>query len=157
MIATTMGAEIPGGTRLSYDNKGALQRDHQFSMCAVDSLGICSTVRNGFGMGDQAKAFTLVTGIEMDDTGLKIAAERIINLERMYNARMGFSRKDDTLPDRILNTPVPSGPSKGETLDLGPMLDEYYSLMGWDMNGIPAVEKLKGLGINISGDHCGVE
>ncbi len=149
MIATTMGPEISGGTRLSYEKKGALQREQQFSMCAVDSLGICSTMRGGFGMGDQAKAYTMVTGIPMDETGLKIAAERIINLERLYNVRLGFSRKDDTLPERILKTPVPHGPSMGEVLDLEPMLDEYYTLMGWDANGIPEADKLHELGIKL--------
>ncbi len=147
MIATTMGPEIAGGTRLSYENKGALQKENQLSMCAVDSLGICSTVRGGFGMGDQAKAFSLTTGIALDIDGLKLAAERIINLERMYNARLGFSRKDDTLPARILSEPVPSGPSAGETVDLGPMLDEFYGVMGWGADGLPTREKLEELGI----------
>ncbi|MCU0844902.1 MAG: aldehyde ferredoxin oxidoreductase family protein [Spirochaetes bacterium] len=148
MIATTMGPEIAGGTRLSYENKGALQKEHQLSMCAVDSLGICSTVRGGFGMGDQAKAFSLTTGMELDIDGLKLAAERIINLERMYNARLGFSRKDDTLPKRITHEPVPSGPSAGEVLDLERMLDEYYGCMGWEIDdGLPSRVKLVALGI----------
>ncbi len=148
MIATTMGPEIAGGTRLSYENKGALQKENQLTMCAVDSLGICSTVRGGFGMGDLAVAFGLVTGIGLDIDGLKLATERIINLERMYNARLGFSRKDDTLPARILREPVPSGPSAGETVDLERMLDEYYGLMGWNIDdGLPTRERLEGLGL----------
>ena len=149
MIATTMGPEIAGGTRLSYENKGALQKEHQLSMCAVDSMGICSTVRGGFGMGDLAKAFGMVTGIGLDLEGLKLATERIINLERMYNARLGFFRKDDTLPKRILSEPVPSGPSTGETVDLERMLDEYYTCMGWEIdNGLPSRERLAELGID---------
>lgn len=148
MIATTMGPEIAGGTRLSYENKGALQKENQLSMCAVDSLGMCSTLRGGFGMGDQARGFSLVTGIEMDIDGLKLAAERVITLERMYNARLGFSRKDDTLPKRILSEPVPSGPSAGETVDLERMLDEYYGLMGWSLDdGLPTRERLEKLGL----------
>lgn len=148
MIATTMGPEIAGGTRLSYENKGALQKENQLSMCAVDSLGMCSTLRGGFGMGDQARGFCLVTGIEMDIDGLKLAAERVITLERMYNARLGFSRKDDTLPKRILSEPVPSGPSAGETVDLERMLDEYYGLMGWSLDdGLPTRERLEKLGL----------
>jgi aldehyde:ferredoxin oxidoreductase len=148
MIATTMGPEIAGGTRLSYENKGALQKENQLSMCTVDSLGMCSTLRGGFGMGDQARGFSLVTGIEMDIDGLKLAAERVITLERMYNARLGFSRKDDTLPKRILSEPVPSGPSAGETVDLERMLDEYYGLMGWSLDdGLPTRERLEKLGL----------
>lgn len=148
MIATTMGPEIAGGTRLSYENKGALQKENQLSMCTVDSLGMCSTLRGGFGMGDQTRGFSLVTGIEMGIDGLKLAAERVITLERMYNARLGFSRKDDTLPKRILSEPVPSGPSAGETVDLERMLDEYYSLMGWSLDdGLPTRARLEELGL----------
>ena len=99
-------------------------------------------------MGDQARGFSLVTGIEMDIDGLKLAAERVITLERMYNARLGFSRKDDTLPKRILSEPVPSGPSAGETVDLERMLDEYYGLMGWSLDdGLPTRERLEKLGL----------
>ncbi len=148
MFATTMGPEIAGGTRLSYEGKGALQKENQLSMCAVDSLGMCSTLRGGFGMGDQARGFSQITGIEMDIDGLKLAAERIINLERMYNARLGFSRKDDTLPKRILSEPVPSGPSAGETVDLDRLLDDYYACMEWDIgSGLPTRARLEYLGL----------
>ncbi len=147
MIATTMGPEIAQGTRLSEDGKGKLQRDQQFSMCVVDSISLCSTMRAGVSLKDQAAAYTVVTGIEMTEEKLNRAAERIINLERMYNVRIGFSRKDDTLPKRILEEAMESGESAGQTVDLDSMLDEYYRAMGWDNNGIPTEAKLEELGI----------
>jgi aldehyde:ferredoxin oxidoreductase len=142
-----MGAEISGGTRLSIEGKGKLQRDQQFSMCVVDSIGLCATMRVGISPKDQAAAFTAVTGIAMSPDELNYAAEKIINMERIYNNRIGFSRKDDTLPKRFLSEPMPKGESAGHTVDLEPMLDEFYDCMGWDRKGVPTKEKLAELGI----------
>jgi aldehyde:ferredoxin oxidoreductase len=149
MNATTMGFEINSGTRLKIKNKGLLQRNHQFSMCICDSIGICSTMRAGIPHLDQAKAFTAVTGIEVDETKLNLIAERIINMERMYNVQLGFSRKDDTLPKRFTEEPMPkgNGDGEGETVDLDALLDDFYIQMGWDKNGIPTKEKLKDLAL----------
>jgi aldehyde:ferredoxin oxidoreductase len=35
-------------------------------------------------------------------------------------------------------------------VDLEPMLDEYYRIMGWDANGIPTQVRLNELGISDS-------
>jgi len=55
--------------------------------------------------------------------------------------------KDDTLPKRMLEEPMPSGPVKGKVVPLSQMLPEYYRLRGWDANGVPAPEKLQELGL----------
>jgi aldehyde:ferredoxin oxidoreductase len=75
--------------------------------------------------------------------------ERIYNLERAFNTREGFERKDDTLPQRFLNEPLKNaGPSEGQVFrNLGGLLDEYYEVRGWNSNGIPTPEKLKELGL----------
>jgi len=74
---------------------------------------------------------------------------RISNLERAFNVREGFSRKEDTLPKRLTTEPIKNaGPSEGQVVrKLDVLLDEYYSLRGWDKNGIPTPEKLKELGL----------
>jgi aldehyde:ferredoxin oxidoreductase len=65
----------------------------------------------------------------------------------LFNLKAGFTRKDDTLPMRILKEPIKTGPSKGEIEELDKMLDDYYKVRGWDKNGIPTNEKLKALGL----------
>jgi aldehyde:ferredoxin oxidoreductase len=60
----------------------------------------------------------------------------------MYNARMGFSRKDDSLPGRFLSEAMKNGESAGQTVDLDRLLDEYYQAMGWGQNGIPSQKTL---------------
>lgn len=89
-----------------------------------------------------------VTGVGYTMDSLLEAGDRIYNLERMFLVRAGFSRVDDTLPPRMLEEPMPEGPARGHVVELGEMLDEFYSLRGWDENGVPTQEKLDSLGLN---------
>ena len=147
MLATTFGAELSTGTRFEIEGKGNLERDHQFSMAIVDSIALCSTMRAGIPLDNLLKAYTTVTGIDHDITSFLKAAERIINLERMYNINLGLDRKHDTLPKRFLEETLPSGESKGQIVELDALLDDYYNVMGWSSNGVPKEEKLKELGL----------
>ncbi len=74
--------------------------------------------------------------------------ERISNLIRMYNVRLGLSRKDDTLPNRILTEKFQEGGGAGYLPSLGEMLSEYYQYRTWTKEGIPFPSKLEELGLN---------
>jgi aldehyde:ferredoxin oxidoreductase len=63
----------------------------------------------------------------------------------MYNYRLGLTRKDDTLADRILKEPRKTGGAPTQLPPLDEMLEEYYAVRGWDDNGIPTANKLKEL------------
>ncbi|MCD4718656.1 MAG: aldehyde ferredoxin oxidoreductase family protein [Desulfobacula sp.] len=147
MMATTMGPEIVQKNRLETKGKAALVREQQLSMCIVDSIGICSTLRAGMDLQNLVDGFNAVTGLNMDKHMFNSAAERTINLERLYNSKLGFSRKNDTLPKRFLTEPMKKGRSAGETVDLEVMLDEYYIVMGWTRDGLPTADKLKELNL----------
>jgi aldehyde:ferredoxin oxidoreductase len=86
-------------------------------------------------------------GIEMDGNALLKTGERIWTIEKLFNLREGKSRKDDTLPDRVLNQPFSSGLSKGYKIEFDELLDEYYQVRGWTEEGIPTSEKLEELGL----------
>ena len=76
------------------------------------------------------------------------AAERVYNLERCYNIREGFVRKDDTLPKRFYTEPLKGGARDGEIIRKpDTIIDEYYEARGWDSNGIPTVATLARLGL----------
>ena len=86
----------------------------------------------------------------MSEKELMKAGERIHNVEKMFNVyHAGFTRKDDFPPKRLMEEPIQSGPLKGELLkedEWEKMLDEYYSLHGWDCRtGYPTKEKLEEL------------
>jgi aldehyde:ferredoxin oxidoreductase len=78
---------------------------------------------------------------------LRTAGERINNLGRLFNIREGFTRKDDTVPAKVMSTPIPDDTvSKGSYItqkELDFMLDDYYEARGWTKEGIPTPEKLK--------------
>ena len=145
MFATTFGAELSANIRFEIKGKANLERDHQFSMAIVDSIAICSTMRAGMPLENQIKAYSIVTGIKHDIKSILKVAERIINLERIYNINLGLDRSSDTLPKRFLMESLPRGESKGQKVDLESLLDDYYKIMGWNSEGIPNEEKLKEL------------
>ena len=100
--------------------------------------------------GSMAKVVNLVTGWDVDVPELEQIGERVYNLERLINVRRGVSRKDDILPYRVMNEPIPDGPSQGRYCpknELDTMLDRYYELRGWTRDGVPSDAKLKELGL----------
>jgi aldehyde:ferredoxin oxidoreductase len=49
-----------------------------------------------------------------------------------------------------MNDPVPDGPNQGHCIsrrEVDILLDEYYTLRGWDANGIPKAETLIAMGL----------
>ena len=75
-------------------------------------------------------------------------------MKRLFNKREGITRKDDSLPDRFTKEPMPEGPGKGQTVDLDPMLDDYYRLRGWDLKtGLPTEETIKRLSLEWTRAH----
>jgi len=84
-----------------------------------------------------------------DPKFVRKAAERISHLRRAYNHRLGVTRKEETLPPRLLTEPMPTGPSKGGLPDLDHMLDDYYEFRGCDREtGYPKESKLKELDLD---------
>jgi aldehyde:ferredoxin oxidoreductase len=146
-----LGPELLGVPKI-VDHSGAsgtvgLLIYHQHLSAAIDSLGFCKF--GGFAVGDEllARLMTAITGTEFVPQNLHAAGERIWNLERLYNLREGFTRKDDTLPKRLMEEPLKSGVAKGRVVNLAPQLEEYYRYRGWNTDGVPQKEKLKLLGL----------
>jgi aldehyde:ferredoxin oxidoreductase len=91
---------------------------------------------------DYAAMLSALTGVQYSPADYFQAGERIWNLERVFNLKAGFTAKDDTLPERVLKSPIKTGPSKGLVSRLPEMLPEYYSVRGWTDQGVPSPEKL---------------
>jgi aldehyde:ferredoxin oxidoreductase len=101
------------------------------------------------------KIVNAATGIDFGgwEEALKIG-ERVWNVERAFNVREGFDRRHDTLPERFLKEPIPSGPAKGQIFELEPLLNEYYQARGWDVaTGLPTRAKLEELGLKDIADE----
>jgi aldehyde:ferredoxin oxidoreductase len=133
--------------------RGKMVRDGEDTYALIDSFIVCKFARGTFykELEDMAKLYSLVTGYDMTPEELKKAGERINTVARLINIREGLGRKDDTLPWKVMNMPIPDdGPVKGafvsqEELDL--LLDDYYESRGWTLEGVPTTKKLKELGM----------
>ena len=133
--------------------RGKLVKDAEDIYALIDSLIICKNAKGTLykKIEEMAKLYNLVTGVEMTAEQLGIAAERISTLAKLINVREGFSRKDDSLPWKVMNQPITDeGPAKGavvtqEELDL--LLDDYYQARGWNVEGIPTKDTLQKLGL----------
>jgi aldehyde:ferredoxin oxidoreductase len=93
-----------------------------------------------FWVEDFAPLLASVTGEPAFDSPEELMhiGARLVTMKRCFNVREGVSRQDDRLPRRFTDEPMPGGPAKGQTVNLEPMLDEYYALYGWDVpTGIP--------------------
>ncbi len=151
MRGNMLGPEVLGLPRLvdrfATQGKAGTVVVHQNSAAVVDSLVVCKFVNMAVAEEFFARLLTAVSGVAYTGDDLMEAGERVYNLERMYNLREGFTQADDTLPRRLLDEPMPAGPSAGWTVKLEPMLKEYYQFRGWDKNGIPTPARLKKLGL----------
>ena len=104
---------------------------------AYDSLLICGFPASFQWMGPEhyAKFLSAATGIEefADKDYILRSGERIYTIERAFNARDGFARQDDFLPERFIKEPIPDGPCKGQVFEMNVLLDDYYQARGWDV------------------------
>ena len=135
--------------RFSEDaNKVKWVIDFQDSTAApIDSAVFCDFCLDfGFSPEVIERLIREATGMKCGYADMVKVGERIVNLERLFNVREGYTRKDDDLPDRFLE-PMPEGNSKGQTFDANRMLDNYYKMRGWNEQGVPTQERLRSLAL----------
>jgi aldehyde:ferredoxin oxidoreductase len=146
----------------SYVNKAAHIWWFERHYAVVDALGTCKfhscfLTPNGFSWDVWSKWIELITGLDISPEELRDIGERIYTIERMFNNREGFTRKDDHLPD-FYYWPKPSGLPviRGHKFDkkkFQDLLDEYYTLHGWDREGVPTPKMLKKLNLDKEPSH----
>ncbi|HNX92279.1 MAG TPA: aldehyde ferredoxin oxidoreductase family protein [Syntrophomonas sp.] len=129
------------------EGKPALLKLFQDLTALVDSSGLCLFITFALGLPEISAQLRTATGLDLSDEEYLLSGERVWNMERLFNLRAGFTTKDDTLPPRLLKEPMKGGPHEGKVVRLDIMLPEYYSLRGWDEQGVPTEEKLSELSL----------
>ena len=137
----------------SYSGKGRMVWWHELLNAVCDSLGFCRFLTvfsspHAPQYQQFSKLIALSSGLVFTPKEMRIIGERIYSLERMMLVKDGISRKDDTLPKRYFEEPIPEGPARGAVIlkkEFNEMLDEYYRLHHWDKNGVPKKESLRKL------------
>jgi aldehyde:ferredoxin oxidoreductase len=128
------------------DDKPPIVYTLQNYLACFNPLGMCKFLFLGrVGPKKTAEWLNLFCGWDFDMARVMKTGERLFNLKRMYNVKLGISRKDDVLPPRLRAEAKPDGSAKGVLPDLDNMLNDYYKLRDWTADGIPTKQKLKEL------------
>ncbi|MCL1969902.1 MAG: aldehyde ferredoxin oxidoreductase family protein [Candidatus Bathyarchaeota archaeon] len=134
--------------------RGKMVKDLEDQFNLLDSLIICKNAKGTFykELEEMAKIYNTTTGLNITVQDLELAGERIQALAKLVNIREGLTRKDDTLPWKVMNQPInDDGPSNGAVVtkdELNLMLDDYYKARGYDKQGIPTKDKLQELDLD---------
>lgn len=130
----------------SYNTKARVVTFSETIFAVVDCMGICKFICHGFNSPRNlnydhfCELTKLATGLEFSKEELVEVGRRVVDQERLINYQeKGIARKDDTLPARYFDEPMPSARAKGSHIDreqFSKMLDEYYELHGWDKEGM---------------------
>jgi aldehyde:ferredoxin oxidoreductase len=141
------GFDLPQD-RFGSERKAELVMRSQDLMCLLDSLKLCKfALFGGMHAQDALGWLRAITGWDMGMEEFLRAGERIFNVKRCFNAALGLTRKDDTVPARIAREPKGGGTNDYLPPSLEESLDEYYRRRGWSEDGVPGRDKLAELGI----------
>jgi len=135
--------------RFSFEKKAKLVKDVQDERAAFFSLVLCDFAP--ISEEDSVEMWNLATGFDHTVESYLKAGERIWNLIRLFNLREGLLQSADKLPPRFFKDSFTKGPAKGKILledEFQKSLEEYYTLRGWNKNGIPTKGKLEELGLS---------
>lgn len=133
----------------SYQGKEYAVRRCENGYAVGDSIGMCrfstklfnspSTADNEDFAGQLAELTgEAFTGDQLDEIG-----RNICGIERLINARIGLTEKDDTLPGRWFDETIKVGRFTGEKIDrlqLEELKSRFYAITGLNSSGVPALD-----------------
>lgn len=120
-----------------------------FFWAVFNHLGCCYFVfapRSHFPISRFDSLVEAATGWNVTLWELMKIGERGLNAARLFNIKMGLNADDDVLPER-LREPLPDGAFKDQSMDeeFDKAKALFYSMMNWDVNGVPIRAKLEEL------------
>ena len=113
----------------------------------IDSIGMCLFTSFALGLEDYCEIVNAGTRFDYSPEELLKAGERIYNLERKFNLEAGIKPKEDSLPPRFTEEPIPEGPQKGMISHYKEILPKYYNKRGWTEDGYLSNKKISELGL----------
>jgi aldehyde:ferredoxin oxidoreductase len=120
----------------------------------LDTLELCQFVWGPgwtlYGPAETVDYVRAVTGWDITLDELMALGMRRLNLMRMFNAREGFDREQDKLPNKFFKALAGTGPTANMALtheEMDTAMDQYYQMAGWTPRGIPTPETLQQLEI----------
>ena len=104
----------------------------------MDSLILCKFLRGIFTdfFEESAEILRLVTGWDVTARELRETAQRIVTAKKRFNILAGWTPEEDTLPQRMLQTPIPEDSRASLSAERLQSLVKAYNLArGWSEDG----------------------
>ncbi|MBU3917398.1 aldehyde ferredoxin oxidoreductase family protein [bacterium] len=151
----SMGLKNPQPTRNLGPEKVEYARKTQYLFSLMDSLNLCQFAWGPswqlYGPADMVTMIQAITGWDVTVEELLEVGERRLNMMRSFNAKEGFDRNHDRLPEKFFKA-LKNGPTNGwkvDRIELESALNEYYRQCGWnEETGNPTPETLHRLGLS---------
>lgn len=118
------------------DGKAALFIEFEDRLTIFDTLVLCRFYRDLYMWDRLGEIIHALTGLPSDEASLRKKAVAVSNLVRQFNIREGLTIEDDRLPKGLFRALKNSG-HQITPAEMDYMLKDYYTLRGWDQNGIP--------------------
>lgn len=115
---------------------------------ATDTLGVCifaAPPTRSMTMEEMGALLGAITGWETSSYEVMAFGARRINLTKAYNVREGVPPEADTLPERFFTDTITVGRWTDHCIDrdaFHDMIATYYSMMGWNDDGVPTYATL---------------
>jgi aldehyde:ferredoxin oxidoreductase len=132
--------------RFSEEGKPQLVKTMQDYVTMFNSIKMCRFLLR-VNPSQIVEWFNLVTGFGHDVQSFLLSGERITNLKRLCNLRLGFGRREDTLPARFIQDKRGTGGAAEYLPNVADMVNKYYRERKWDDEGIPLPSKMEELGL----------
>ncbi len=107
----------------------------------LDSLILCKFLRGAIPepWREGAELLTMVTGLAIDEPGLRRAVRRICELRHRFNVREGWTIAEDRLPDRFLDEALADG-ARLDRAGLAAQVAAYHAARGRGQDGTEPAE-----------------
>jgi aldehyde:ferredoxin oxidoreductase len=137
---------IPMIDRFETQGKAINVARHQDWRAVTSSLVMC--ILPDPSVPNVVQMIAAATGHTITMENVLTYGERIMNLKRALNLKLGYNaRANEKLPLLVMQ-PLAEGGTEGHAPELEPMLREYYAYRDWDWTaGKPSREKLRVLGM----------
>ncbi|NQV32690.1 MAG: aldehyde ferredoxin oxidoreductase family protein [Phycisphaeraceae bacterium] len=132
------------------DNQSLVAARCQDLGVVTNSVVICLFMIDGgdLTLTETLELFNAITGWDYTVQELMKTGERGFTVQRLLNIRDGYDGKTDKLPGKMFKA-AQTGFRAGKTIPFEQLMEDYYSIRGWDTNGVPTAEALERLQLDM--------
>ncbi|MBO4677547.1 MAG: aldehyde ferredoxin oxidoreductase family protein [Oscillospiraceae bacterium] len=124
----------PPEVRFNYTNTGERDVRGVVDQEIINAAGFCTMTDFGHPARQYVNYLDAICGYHYTEEEVDKLGARLFAIRHAFNLREGFRRKDATLSPRMEGKPpMTEGPNAGVTVDTEMMADNFYRVLGWDI------------------------